>query len=112
MRNYSKPPFHSTELGPVCAGLCELLNEPYNRAEILNINCFIPIGRKINDLASKYGSKPCERFEIGYMGIATQSLIETLISKGVKTYSEIEKFVDEEVAKVPPGLMPNIKSII
>lgn len=98
MRNYSESPYLVHELAAVLTGLCKSIGEPSH-----GITAYIPtMAGKTNLLSLKYNSPVKATGKLDHVGLAIQSLIDTLIKNGVDI-DNLKKHIDYELSKLPPS---------
>lgn len=99
MRNYSEPPYTIEELSAAFTGLCKSINEPVGNGT-LNLEL---LPNAINPLSLKYGSSAIATGEAYSVGVAIQSLIDTLVISQVVDIDNLKNNIDCELSKLPPS---------
>lgn len=104
MRNYSKPSFEIDEMAMVFICLCNAINEPCEQ-DHSKISNFFSLSDLINKLSFKYNSPVKATGEEAIIGEALQSLIDTIISKGIITRPDLENIVHYKISQLPPSFL-------
>jgi len=104
MRDYSKPPFLLEELAAVYIGLCNAINE--NCSNDLKVMSYTPTLRNaINNLSNKYNSPIKASGFLDSIGTALQSLIDTMMQKGIINKPLLEENVHPILHKLPSSFL-------
>lgn len=98
MRNYSNPPFDLGEMASAYIGLCNAIKE---ECPTTGMSSNPRLANAINVLSNKYNSPKKATGDFGQTGIALQSLIETILGKGIVTKEILEELINVELSKLP-----------
>lgn len=97
MRDYSQPRYDIDELAAAFNGVCKCLGK-----DEYCCGATIPeLGSHISSLANSCGTAIAPTGDVGIAGVNLQSLIDYLITNGVKSREQLRVYIDAELSKLP-----------